>query len=79
MSKKGFNVEEHKLVPKHEIASEEEREKILKKYGVEAHQLPKIKSRDPVAKAIGATSGDILKITRESPTAGEVVVYRYVL
>ncbi len=34
---------------------------------------------DPLAQSAGAKPGDILKIVRESPTAGETVVYRLVV
>jgi DNA-directed RNA polymerase subunit H len=40
--------------------------------------LPKIRSNDPVVKAIDAKPGDILRITRESQTAGVFVTYRIV-
>ena len=40
--------------------------------------LPKIKVYDPVVLAIGARKGDILRITRESQTAGVFVTYRIV-
>ncbi|MBS3814943.1 MAG: DNA-directed RNA polymerase subunit H [Hadesarchaea archaeon] len=76
---KGFKVTEHELVPKHEILSDEEVESLLDEYDVKAYQFPQISSRDPVAKEIGAEKGDILKVTRESATAGEAVAYRYVI
>ena len=38
----------------------------------------KIKSDDPVVKAIGAEPGNVLRITRESQTAGVFVTYRIV-
>jgi len=74
-----FNIFDHVLVPKHEILSPEEKEKLLKQYRVQPYQLPKIRSTDPAVKAIGAKPGDILKIIRNSPTAGEYVAYRYVI
>ncbi len=74
-----FDPRRHVLVPKHEILSEEEVKEILARYRIKPSQLPWIKSSDPVVKAIGANPGDILKITRESPTAGKAVVYRYVV
>ena len=74
-----MDITKHRLVPKHEILSSDEAKKVLETYGVEPHQLPLLLSSDPVAKAIGAKAGDIVKITRKSPTAGEIVVYRYVV
>jgi len=74
-----FNIYEHVLVPKHEIATSEERDKILSEYRVQPYQLPRLKASDPAVKAIGAKPGDIVKITRDSPSAGKYVSYRYVV
>ena len=74
-----FDIFEHVLVPKHEILSEKEKAQILSQYRVRPYQLPQIKSADPAVKAIGAKPGDILKIMRKSPTAGEHDAYRYVV
>lgn len=76
---KKFDVTEHELVPEHEIMSEEEAEKLLEEFDIAATQLPKMDSKDPVAKEIGAESGDIIKITRDSSTAGKSTAYRYVI
>ena len=65
-----FDILEHNAVPKHEILTESEIKKIFSKLDYEISQLPKIKVDDPVSKAIGAQEGDVLKITRESQTAG---------
>ena len=74
-----FNIFDHEFVPKHEILTSEEREEILAKYRVKPYQLPRIKASDPAAKAIGARPGDMVRIIRESPTAGRYVAYRYVV
>jgi len=74
-----FDLFEHKLVPKHEILPEEEKNELLARYKVQAYQLPQISSLDPTVKAIGAKAGDILRIIRKSPTAGEHIAYRYVV
>lgn len=74
-----FNVFEHALVPKHEILTPEEREEILKKYKVKPYQIPNISASDLIVRVIGARPGDILRITRKSPTAGVYVSYRYVV
>ena len=68
----------HELVPGHAILSESEIEKVFKDIDFEIEQLPKIKTNDPVVKSIDAKQGDILEITRESPTAGTFVTYRLV-
>jgi DNA-directed RNA polymerase subunit H len=74
-----FNIFDHELVPKHEILSPEEREKLLGKYKVEPYQLPKIRTSDPAVKAVGAGAGDIVRIIRKSDTAGKYLAYRYVV
>jgi len=74
-----FNIFKHHLVPKHEILTSEEKEEVLKKYRVEPYQLPLIRTSDPIANVIGARPGDLIRITRESPTAGEYISYRYVV
>ncbi|AAB89370.1 MULTISPECIES: DNA-directed RNA polymerase subunit H [Archaeoglobus] len=74
-----FKLQDHMLVPKHEVLSKEEAEELLKILGIGKEQLPKIKADDPIAKEIGAKPGDIVKITRKSLTAGESVFYRLVV
>lgn len=74
-----FNLFNHELVPKHEILPKEEREQLLSQYRVKPYQLPRIGTSDPCVKAIGAKAGDIVKITRDSSTAGKYVAYRYVV
>ncbi|RZN70529.1 MAG: DNA-directed RNA polymerase subunit H [Candidatus Methanolliviera hydrocarbonicum] len=74
-----FNLFDHDLVPKHILLNEEEAEELLNKYDIEREMLPKIKESDPAAKEIGAKPGDIIKIIRESYTAGETEFYRIVI
>jgi DNA-directed RNA polymerase subunit H len=74
-----FDIFEHDLVPKHEILKENERKKLLEQFKVQPYQLPQIKASDPAVKVIGAKPGDILRIIRKSPTAGEHIAYRYVV
>ena len=69
----------HSLVPKHEIMSNASVERVLKHYKITTEQLPKIKADDPVVTAIGAKKGQVLKITRNSITAGKAVYYRVVV
>ena len=74
-----FNIFTHKLVPKHEILTSKEKDEVLAKYKVQPYQLPWIKKSDPAAIAIGAKPGNVLKIIRDSPTAGKYISYRYVV
>lgn len=74
-----FDLFEHDIVPLHKILEEEEKQQLLSRYRVHPYQLPQVTSSDPAVKAIGARPGDILRIIRKSPTAGEHVAYRYVV
>ena len=74
-----FVLQDHDLVPAHIILSPEEVEEVLKEYGVEAAQFPKIHVTDPVINENGAKVGDVIKILRKSPTAGQCVFYRLVI
>jgi DNA-directed RNA polymerase subunit H (RpoH/RPB5) len=67
----------HDLVPEHDIITEKEVAEVEKEYGISREQLPRIKAGDPAAKAIGARPGDVIRIVRESETAGRHIVYRF--
>ena len=70
---------QHEFVPKHEILSKNESKELLDRLGIPPEKLPKILAEDPTAKRIKASRGDILKISRKSPTARETVYYRLVV
>jgi DNA-directed RNA polymerase subunit H (RpoH/RPB5) len=72
------NALEHELVPRHEPVPQEEVPALLKRVRVnEKSQLPIIRYHtDPIARLLGLVPGDIVKITRPSPSSGEYVVYR---
>lgn len=72
-----YNVTHHKLVPKHIMLNEEEKQNLLKKYNVTYEQLQYILKDEPVAKYYGMNKGDVCKIIRNSETAGEFINYRY--
>ncbi|MHA2033614.1 MAG: DNA-directed RNA polymerase subunit H [Candidatus Kariarchaeaceae archaeon] len=69
----------HYLVPVHEFATDSEVEELEEKYSIFKYQLPKISAEDPAVQFLGAKIGDVLKIKRDSPTAGEFHVYRTVV
>ncbi len=69
----------HILVPKHELLSKEDSEKVLKELGVKLWQLPRIYQDDPAIRHLNPEVGQLVKITRSSELAGEYVVYRVVV
>ena len=73
-----IDIQDHMLVPKHEIMTEEEISEEFSKVDYDFKSLPKIRADDPVVEAIGAEPGNVLRITRESQTAGVFVTYRIV-
>jgi DNA-directed RNA polymerase subunit H len=70
---------EHELVPKHEIMRPEEVRELLERYRITLNELPRILVSDPVVRELGANPGDVLRITRPSPTAGVATYYRLVV
>jgi len=76
---RSYDIFAHQFVPKHELLSKKDAEELMHEFHIRPYQLPYIKSNDPAAETLGAKMGDILRITRKSATAGEVIVYRYVV
>ena len=73
-----FNILKHNMVPKHSILPEEEKDNILKKYGIDhTDKLPDISRFDPVASTIGLRPGNICHIVRPSKTAITSDYYRF--
>lgn len=73
-----FNVSRHELVPKHEKVNDEAIVKeILAAAKIKSKtQLPIILKTDPMARYLGLRTGDVVRITRPSPTSGIYVHYR---
>lgn len=72
-------IPDHIYVPKHEIMQKDEAEKVLEKYHTKPTEMPLIYESDPAIRGLGVKPGDMIKITRKSPTAGESIYYRYVV
>ncbi len=74
----------HHLVPEHQIVRKEEEEEILRKLKAKKDELPKIRKSDPVLRVLESAYGTIeegtlIRILRESETAGMSVAYRVVV
>ena len=75
---------QHHLVPEHQIVKKEEEAEILKKLDATKDELPKIRKSDPVMRVLEAAygtieEGTIIRILRESETAGISIAYRVVV
>ena len=77
--KSKFNVDKHTLTPKHVKVSDREKKQILELYRATLKDLPKIYRPDPAIVNLDVKAGDIIKIIRNSPTAGETAFYRVVV
>jgi DNA-directed RNA polymerase subunit H len=74
--RKKLKIDKHSLIPKHIKLSEKEKEALFKKYNITATELPKILKDDPAIQGLGVKPGDVIKVTRKSPTSGEAIFYR---
>ncbi|HZX45628.1 MAG TPA: DNA-directed RNA polymerase subunit H [Candidatus Nanoarchaeia archaeon] len=77
--KKKFKVDKHLLIPKHTKLSDKQKEKLLQDYNVSLIDLPRIFKSDSAIQALDSKPGDIIKIERQSPTAGEAEFYRVIV
>jgi len=77
--KKKFQTDKHSLIPKHSKLSDVQKKKMLEELNAEEQDLPKILKNDPVLVSLKTKPGDVIKITRDSMTAGESIFYRVVV
>lgn len=66
-------------MPKHGLLADNEKQELLKAYKITLRQLPRILLDDAVIQNLGGKIGDVVKIVRKSPVAGEAVYYRVVV
>ncbi|MGE4374094.1 DNA-directed RNA polymerase subunit H [Methanoculleus receptaculi] len=74
-----LDVLKHEMVPDHQIMSEDEVAELLTTYRISLEQLPKIYHDDPAVKAIRGEVGNVIRIIRDSRTAGRAEAYRIVV
>jgi DNA-directed RNA polymerase subunit H len=73
-----FNISKHYLVPKHELIRDPTLiQELIASYNLKSKlHLPLIQKSDPMARYLNAKPGDIVRITRVSPSAAEYICYR---
>lgn len=72
-----YNPTKHELVPKHEKMNNEEVKTLMDNLKLKAKtQLPFIQKTDIIARWLGIQPGDVVRITRYSPTSGKSYYYR---
>ncbi|MFC1691490.1 DNA-directed RNA polymerase subunit RpoH/Rpb5 C-terminal domain-containing protein [Nanoarchaeota archaeon] len=71
-----IEVQKHILVPKHSKLSETAKKELLQKNNIIFENLPRIIISDPGLQGLDVKEGDVVKISRKSPTAGDAFFYR---
>ncbi|HLC93381.1 MAG TPA: DNA-directed RNA polymerase subunit H [archaeon] len=71
-------VAQHFLVPKHEIVQDDKVKEVVEKFGSPLTSFPRVDPDDSAIIEIGAKKGDLIKITRNSHTAGKTIYFRVV-
>lgn len=74
-----MDIAKHKFVPRHVKVSDSEKAALLKEYKVQLKDLPKILRKDLAISKLSVKSGDVIKIERDSKTAGVSNYYRVVV
>ena len=73
-----IDIRPHQLVPTHEKVAEKERTAILERLFASLKEVPRISIKDPGIRHLEPKLGDLIRISRKSPTAGRTVYYRVV-
>jgi DNA-directed RNA polymerases I, II, and III subunit RPABC1 len=78
MAELQFNVSKHSLVPPHApVRAEQEIEAVVADHQVKSrYHFPIILSSDPMARYLGLKPGQLVRVTRASPSAGRHFLYR---
>ncbi|MFA5763818.1 MAG: DNA-directed RNA polymerase subunit H [archaeon] len=71
--------ERHYLVPEHVLIRKEKVQELMDELGINKISLPIITRLDPAIKPLKAEKGDVVKIIRDSLTAGQATYYRRIV
>ncbi|KAH6779637.1 Eukaryotic rpb5 RNA polymerase subunit family protein [Perilla frutescens var. hirtella] len=72
------NVTKHELKPKHQVLTNAEKEKLLKKFSIEEKQLPRMLQKDAIARYYALEKGQVVKVTYSGELTQLHVTYRCV-
>ncbi|MBN1644768.1 DNA-directed RNA polymerase subunit H [Candidatus Woesearchaeota archaeon] len=78
MAKK-IDITKHLLVPKHVLVSDSEKKKVTDTLKLSGKELPRMLKTDPSLADLKVKDGDVIKIIRDSKTAGKTVFYRRII
>ncbi|MDO8643165.1 MAG: DNA-directed RNA polymerase subunit H [Candidatus Woesearchaeota archaeon] len=73
------SVTNHVLIPEHQKLSDKDKQELFATYHITLKDLPKILPTDPAIQPLSVKPGDVVKILRKSPTAGDAIFYRGVV
>ncbi|CAA7398479.1 unnamed protein product [Spirodela intermedia] len=73
------NVTKHVLMQAHEILTEQDKQKLLNKYGLKENQLPRMLASDAIARYYGLEPGQVVKVTHDGEDTGFHATYRCVV
>jgi len=69
----------HYLVAEHVLVKKEKVAELMAELGIKREDLPRIDTLDPSIKLLRPEKGDVVKIVRDSLTAGQSIYYRRVV
>ena len=69
----------HYLVPEHVLVKKEKVAELMAELGIKKDALPRIDRMDAAIKHLKPERGDVVKIIRDSLTAGQAVYFRRVI
>jgi len=69
----------HYLVAEHVLVKKEKVAELMAELGIKKEDLPRIDKLDSAIKLLRPEKGDVVKIIRDSLTAGQSVYYRRVI
>ncbi|CAK9185905.1 unnamed protein product [Ilex paraguariensis] len=72
------NITKHVLKPKHQVLSDKDKQKLLKKFSLEEKQLPRMLQKDAIARYYGLEKGQVVKVTYTGEITESHVTYRCV-